>query len=76
MINFKNRGLRSKLSHWKKTMYSYVSITSLNKKITLHVDMIDIQTGYEKIGNLHCILKTIFHCKDGIRTVVEKCFAF
>ena len=34
MINLKNRGPRSKLSHWTKTIYSYVTITCTNKKIT------------------------------------------
>ena len=34
MINLKNRGPRSKLPHWTKIIYSYVTIMCTNKKIT------------------------------------------
>ena len=48
-------------------MYSYVTITCSIKKILpvydhmKHIVKIDIRIGHEKIGNLHFILKVIFH---------------
>ena len=58
IIFLKNRGPRSKLPHWTKLIYSYVTITCTNKKITCmtHVVKIDILTGYEENGILHFIL--------------------
>ena len=48
-------------------MYSYVTIECTNKIITVHDHMthvvkIDIITRHEEKGNLHFILKIIFHC--------------
>ena len=67
MINLKKkRGPRSNLPHWKKIIYSYITITNTNKKITCtrshHMVKTDVLIGHEEIGYLHFIQKNIFHC--------------
>ena len=67
MINFKTRGPRSKLPHWTKIIYSYVTIMCTIRKLPVHDHMthvvkFDILSGDKEIDNLHFILKIIFHC--------------
>ena len=66
MMSFKkNRGPRSKLPHWTKIIYSYVTIMCTMRKLPVNDHMtyvvkIDILTGHVAKGNLHFILKIIF----------------
>ena len=67
MINLKSRGPQSKLTHWTKicihTLQSCARIRKLPMRDHMtHVVKIDILTGHEEKGNLHYILRIIFHC--------------
>ena len=66
MITFKKSRIATEISYWtKKVIYTSQSRARISK-LSVHDHMmyvvkIDILTGQEKTGNLHFILKIIFH---------------